>query len=133
MEIKELEIQLNLLNNAYNSLKDWALKKDLSELERDWVIQRFEYTIELTWKTLKKFLKFEWWDDSLFPREIIKEFSKKGIIEDIKVFLDFLDLRNISSHNYNENMINDMFKFIKKNHKEFGWLIINLDKLLKRF
>ena len=132
MEKIELTHQLELLKNAYNSLKIWVEKKNISELERDGVVQRFEYTIEITWKTLKKFLQFEWGDSGLFPREIIKEFHKKWIIKDSKLFLDFLDLRNNSSHNYNEEMIQDMYEFIRDNHLAFDKLIKNLELLLKK-
>ncbi len=132
MEKIELSHQFKLLKSAYDSLKSGVEKKDLSELERDGVVQRFEFTIEITWKTLKKFLQFEGWDSQLFPREIIKEFYKKGIIEDSKLFLDFIDLRNNSSHNYDEEMVNDMFLFIEKNHGAFARLIGNLENLLEK-
>lgn len=132
MEKIELTHQLKLLKSAYDSLKAGVEKKKLSELERDGVVQRFEFTTEITWKTLKRFLQFEGWDPQLFPREIIKEFYKKGIIEDLKLFLDFLDLRNNSSHNYDEEMINDMFQFIQKNHGAFAGLIRNLENLLDK-
>lgn len=59
MEKIELSHQFKLLKSAYDSLKSGVEKKDLSELERDGVVQRFEFTIEITWKTLKKFLQFE--------------------------------------------------------------------------
>lgn len=59
MEKIELTHQLKLLKSAYDSLKAGVEKKKLSELERDGVVQRFEFTTEITWKTLKRFLQFE--------------------------------------------------------------------------
>ncbi len=132
MEIIEVNNQLCLLKKAYNSMKEGIEKKSLTLLERDWVIQRFEFTIEITWKTLKKILKYEWANDNIFPRAIIKEFAKKWIIEDVKLFLDFLELRNNTSHNYNEDMVEEMFNFIKKNYKSFEDLIKKLELLLDK-
>ena len=131
MEREEIKYQLELFKKAYDSMRKWIEKSVLNELERDWVIQRFEFTIELTWKTLKKILEFEWWNNNLFPREIIKEFAKKWIITEPKLFIDFLDLRNNASHNYDEDMIEEMFLFIKNNYKVFDELIKELENLIK--
>jgi nucleotidyltransferase substrate binding protein (TIGR01987 family) len=130
MERNELNYQILQLKKAYNSMKEWILKQDLSLLERDWVVQRFEYTIEITWKTLRKVLKYEWLTYELFPKEVLREFYSRWIIEDLNIYLDFLDLRNSTFHNYSEDMVEEMFDFIKMHYSVFEELIFKLDELI---
>jgi len=60
---------------AFDSLKKAILlnkERDLSELEKQGVIQGFEFTFELAWKVVKDYL--EYMDvDVKFPREVIKK------------------------------------------------------------
>ena len=78
---------------------------EFSDLEREGIIQRFEYTFELGWKTFKDYLDFS--GVSLIeatPRKVIKEcaashiFREAGI--DPETYLDMLLSRNALSHMY---------------------------------
>jgi hypothetical protein len=55
MELIRVQKQILLLERAYWTLYEAMNLKNYSTLEQDWTIQRFEYTIELSWKTLKKY------------------------------------------------------------------------------
>jgi len=59
MELERLQKQICFLEKAYKTLEEAMSLKVLSDLEKAGTIQRFEYTIELTWKTLKNILKYE--------------------------------------------------------------------------
>jgi len=70
-------------------------------LEKEGVIQRFEYTFELAWKTLKDRLEH----DGLViapatPRETIKRAFAARFLADGQVWIDMLDHRNLLSHKY---------------------------------
>jgi nucleotidyltransferase substrate binding protein (TIGR01987 family) len=65
------------------------------------LIQSFEFTFELAWKTIKDYLK-EQGISLKFPVEIIKEAFSFGIIEDGILWTDMLDDRNSTVHEYNE-------------------------------
>ena len=80
-----------------DALKDGPSK--LSLLEKEGVIQRFEYSFELAWKTVKDFLE----DGGLkiepvTPRQVIKEAFAAGVILDGQVWIDMMDHRNVLSH-----------------------------------
>lgn len=76
-------------------------QRELSDLEMQGLIQRFEYTHELAWKTLKDFLQYNGIDVKL-PREIIKQAFANEIIIDGQLWIDMLEDRNLIAHTYDE-------------------------------
>ena len=83
-----------------SALEDRTLEQ-LSDLEQEGVIQRFEYSYELAWKTMKDYLE----DNGIVlapvtPRNVIKEAFAAKIITDGQVWVDMMLHRNILSHTY---------------------------------
>ena len=73
----------------------------LNELEREGVIQRFEYTFDLAWNTLKDRLEYEGVTlPAVTPRNVIRQAYQARLIEDGDAWLDMLTDRDLSSHNY---------------------------------
>ncbi len=71
----------------------------LSLLEKEGVIQRFEYSLELAWKTTKDYLEEGGLVISpLTPRQVLKEAFTAKVIADGQVWIDMLDHRNLLSH-----------------------------------
>ena len=95
----------------------------LSDLEKEGMIQRFEYTFELAWKTLKDYLASQAVEAS-FPREVIKQSFHYELIDNGEVWMDMLSKRNILAHTYNEEnfrqavdlIVHQYFSEIKKLH-----------------
>ncbi len=122
---KELEYALKTFQNAYGSLKEASeIAKD--ELDKDGTIQRFEFTFELLWKTLKIFLE----DEGIIcktPKECLKEAFRVGWIKDAEGFLDMLEDRNKTSHIYDKTTSETIFQRIKDLYINYiGELIENL-------
>jgi nucleotidyltransferase substrate binding protein (TIGR01987 family) len=69
------------------------------ELVYEGTIQRFEMTIELMWKTIKRALEYEGLAPKT-PRESLKEAFRVGWLHDEQIWLDMLDHRNTTSHVY---------------------------------
>ncbi len=67
----------------------------------DGTIQRFEFAIELTWKSLKRILADEGIETST-PREAITEAFRARWIDDEALWLSMLRDRNTTSHIYDE-------------------------------
>ncbi len=76
-------------------------QNELSILEQAGVIQTYEITFELAWKTLKDFLESKE-VIAQFPRDVIKEAFKNKIIKAGEIWLDMLEKRNLMSHTYDE-------------------------------
>lgn len=85
---------------AYNRLKEALDEEDLNELERNGVVQRFEFTLELCWNTLKDYLEGEGVQFKPTPKETIRQAFSSGLIKDAQVLINGLDLRNELSHDY---------------------------------
>ena len=73
----------------------------LNDLEREGVIQRFEYTFELSWNVLKDRLQY---DGVLIapisPRQVIREAFQATLIDDCETWIDMLTDRYLMSHTY---------------------------------
>lgn len=71
------------------------------ELQGAGLVQSFEFTFELAWKTLKDYLQ-EQGLEVQFPREVIKQAFTAGLIEDGVLWIEMLDKRNELTHTYNQ-------------------------------
>lgn len=65
------------------------------------IVQAFEFTFELGWKTLKDYLA-EQAVKAAFPRDVIKESVRYELIDDGEAWLDMLEKRNLLAHTYDE-------------------------------
>lgn len=76
---------------------------NLNELEKDGIIQRFEFTFELAWKTLQDYFAQEsGYVDVKGPRTVLKQAIQDNLLEDGHVWLQMLDNRNLLTHVYDE-------------------------------
>ncbi len=105
-------------------------QRDLSELEQQGVVQAFEYTHELAWKTLKDFYENQGESGIQGSRDASRMAFNRGLIADGEIWMDMIKSRNLSSHTYNEEtatqVVNDI---IKRYYKQFLALIDTLEKL----
>lgn len=75
----------------------------LNELEKEGVIQRFEYCFELAWKAVKDYLEVHGVVMAVItPRQVLKEAFAARVLADGQVWIDMLDHRNVLSHRYDE-------------------------------
>ncbi|MCK5145754.1 nucleotidyltransferase substrate binding protein [bacterium] len=72
-----------------------------SEAERGGLIQFYEITFELGWKTLKDYLESEGFLVKT-PRDVIKQAFQIDLIEDGENWLEALNDRNLTVHVYDE-------------------------------
>ncbi|MBN2652217.1 MAG: nucleotidyltransferase substrate binding protein [Spirochaetales bacterium] len=106
----------------YNFSKAFALlaeipnynHEDLSQLEKEGAIQRFEYTFELCWKTLKDKLEFDGIIlETITPRSTFRKAFEVGYITNPATWFDIVDSRNLMSHTYNLETANQIFDKIR--------------------
>lgn len=96
------ELSLTALKMAAATLKEGLAHPPANDLERDGVIQRFEYTFELAWKTLKRYLELNYSIEGFNIKDILREAGKLGLIENVEEWFTYLEARNLSSHTYDK-------------------------------
>jgi nucleotidyltransferase substrate binding protein (TIGR01987 family) len=88
------------------ALKDGAA--GLSVLEKEGVVQRFEYTFELAWKTVKDYLEAGGLIlATVTPRQVLKEAFAAKVLAEGQVWIDMLDHRNLLSHTYDSSVFEE--------------------------
>ena len=120
------EISLVSLQKALDTLKK-GYKDQPTELERDGLIQRFEYTLELCWKTSKKVLLSNGIEVDT-PKNVVRELGSLNWISNPESWIDYIDKKNETSHMYNEDVAIRIFGVIKKFIDDAEALVKILDK-----
>ena len=126
----ELRLTIEKLEAAASKLRA-GVDEAQKELECDGVIQRFEFTFELLWKSLKIFLS----DQGIkvqTPKESLREAFKINWLEEEKVFLDMLTDRNKTSHIYDQSEAQEIFAHIKDHYVDAIMNVLLLLKNLKQ-
>lgn len=109
--MSKLETKLSNFRNALQRLKEAATElqqRSASDVVRDGVIQRFEFTYELAWKSTKAYLEDIGIVDKLSPKAVIKEAYAQKIILNEQNWLLMLQDRNMTSHVYKEEMAQEI-------------------------
>jgi nucleotidyltransferase substrate binding protein (TIGR01987 family) len=127
----------NAVKSLDNSIKVYESEKAIDEnsLKLDviaaGVIQNFEFTYELAWKTIRKWLAFNISPsavDDITRRELYILAVDYGLISNEKSWLDFNAARNNTSHNYDEVVADDTLAAAQKFNIEAKKLLENLQK-----
>lgn len=104
----------NLLK-ASNQLTEFMEKGELNKFEVQGLIQCFEYTFELAWKTMKDYLEQEGFDVKS-PRATIKTAFQTQLVTDGHSWIDALEKRNLMAHTYDEKKANEAESLIRKKY-----------------
>ena len=98
--------------NFKKALKQYesAAIPNLSQLETEGLIQRFEYTFELAWKCLQDLLGERGYQEIRGPKPVIEQSFKDGLIQDGVVWFEMLKARNETTHIYDEATLKEIAK-----------------------
>jgi nucleotidyltransferase substrate binding protein (TIGR01987 family) len=126
---KRWEQRLEDFQKAYSRLESALSNTELEELEKDGVVQRFEFTFELAWKTLKDYAEEQGFADVASPKKAIQKAFEIGLFEDGDLWMEMLVDRNTMSHLYDEKASGVIFENIKNKYlKALGGLADKLKK-----
>jgi len=128
--------RFNSYSKAFNQLKNAVVLSSLrrlSELEEQGLIQAFEYTHELAWKTLKDFLEDQGYNTLYGSKDVTRTAFKLGLLEDGEAWMNMIKSRNETSHTYNEENAADIVKVIITSYSDnFDRLHKKLGQLIKK-
>jgi len=115
--------RLQSFRKAFSSLEEaveLAEKRKLSRLEKQGLIQAFEFTHELAWNVLKDYLEAQGVQDVVGSRGATREAFKNGLIVEGEVWMEMIKSRNQTIHTYNEATANEITEAIlARYHAEF--------------
>ncbi|SHK03194.1 nucleotidyltransferase substrate binding protein [Paramaledivibacter caminithermalis] len=116
--------------NALNRLNEGIEKYDYTnDLLRDGLIQRFEFTFELAWKTLKAIFEDEGLIGLNSPKTVLREAFSAGIIVNEELWLSMLKDRNSTTHIYSEEIAKKICLNIEKKYsKALNSLMLEIQK-----
>jgi nucleotidyltransferase substrate binding protein (TIGR01987 family) len=128
--------RLNHFGKALSQLQEavdlWQ-QRPLSKLEKQGLIQAFEYTYELAWNTLKDYLENQGEIDIHGSRDAFRLAFKRGLIEDGETWMDMIKSRTMTSHTYNEEVAQKISSdIIEKYFPEFVMLKAKMESLRER-
>jgi nucleotidyltransferase substrate binding protein (TIGR01987 family) len=122
-------INIEVLKKA-DSVLEKFMKNDKTEQEQAGIIQSFEYCYELAWKIMKKVLNSEGLEVST-PKQVIREAGNAKIIDDVKLWIEFVNKRNLTVHTYNELVLKEIMEIMPKFKDELSKLIKELENRVK--
>lgn len=126
-------------NNYKKALKqlmeavELTKERELSNLEKQGLVQAYEFTQELSWKVLKDFMQSRGIQDLFGSKDAVREAFKIGVIENGDIWMDMIKSRNLTSHTYNESAIEEIIDLIvNKYYEEFKNFNQRMDKLKEK-
>ena len=87
-----------------------ALSLPEDDITRDASIRRFEFCVELAGKSAKKVMG----TSASAPKQVVREMYQAGLVDDVELWLQSIDQRNLSSHTYNEQLARQVYQFANK-------------------
>lgn len=99
--------RLENMSNALSQLSDainLAQQRQLSQLEKQGLIQAFEFTHELAWNVMKDYAHYQGDSRVAGSRDASREAFKMGLLKNGDVWMEMIKSRNQTSHTYNKSV-----------------------------
>lgn len=101
-----------------------ALAQPKNEFLRDSTIRRFEFSIELAWKTCKRLMG----TTTSAPKDVIREMAQNAYISNVELWLKAIDMRTLSSHTCKEDLAEQVYAFVQSFVGELKNLVDRIKK-----
>jgi nucleotidyltransferase substrate binding protein (TIGR01987 family) len=114
--------RFNNFVRAYRSLEEAVeLRKsrELNDLEKQGLIQRFEYTHELAWKLLKDYIEYQGASTEISisgSRDATRQAFNRGLVENGEIWMDMIVSRNLTSHTYEQALADEIVEKIARDY-----------------
>ena len=112
---------------AYLKLKEFVDTDNGSEKDRGAIINAYQYTFELLWKTLQRYMQQLEMLDELGPGSVIRTAFEYNIIDNGSIYMSMLKNRNLITHTYKEDVAEEIYSQIREEYIE------ELENFIKKF
>lgn len=109
-----------------------GLTTDEREVIKAGVIQNFEFTFELSWKFIQRWIRLNKTPEDADPRtrkDLFRQAARFGLIEQPVRWFEYGDARNITSHTYNESKAAWVFEVAMRFIHDAKYLLRQLEAL----
>jgi nucleotidyltransferase substrate binding protein (TIGR01987 family) len=120
LELESLQKAINSLKAVLEKTDDEVLASKIDDITRYAIkagaIQNFEFTYELCWKFMKRWLENtlgNTYVDGVSRRELYRIAAEHQLIKDVDQWMIYHKARNITSHTYNEDRAEEVFQIAK--------------------
>jgi nucleotidyltransferase substrate binding protein (TIGR01987 family) len=131
--VNEIRWQQRFANfeKAFLLLKDSVENtQNPSDLEKEGIIQRFEFTHELAWKVMKDFLSYKGIIGIIGSRDATRHAFQNNLISDGQVWMNMIESRNITVHTYDSKILQIEYTKI---HSSYFMAFENFYTIMKSF
>lgn len=134
LDLNSLRRAVQSLENALNVASPERLAS-MSEAEQEvikaGVIQNFEFTYELCWKFMKRWLEHNVgavYVDGVTRRELFRLSAGSLLVRDVDQWMEYHDARNQTSHAYDQDIAEEIFEVAKTFIKDAKKLLMQLEE-----
>ena len=99
--------------------------RPLSNLEKQGVVQAFEFTHELSWNMMKDFLESKGNTEIYGSKDATRQAFKYGLVTDGDVWMSMIKSRNLTSHTYDERTVDEI---IERVSQQYIFAFLELDQ-----
>ena len=127
--------RLSNYEKAFLQLKEAVevYQNDPLPIIKEGIIQRFEFTHELSWKLLKDYLKYQGIQNITGSRDSTKQAFNIGLITNGQIWMDMIESRNKTVHTYDEDILeSEYFKITNKYYPLFAELLLKMKEISKK-
>ena len=120
---------LNALERFSNIVgrKDEFTNDGYGDIYLDLAVKRFEFTYEMAWKAIKRYIQFLGLECKS-PRACIMEAYTQAMIKDENVWLDMIEMRNRTSHAYDESEVSELLDKLSSYQVAFNDLYLTVEE-----
>lgn len=109
------------------SAVELAASRELSDLEKQGLIQAFEFVFELAWNVMKDYFLYQGNPAITGSRDAIRTAFKNGLVTDGEGWMEMIKSRNQSAHTYNESVANEITeKILQSYHGLFAQFAVDM-------
>ncbi len=114
INLEAIDIAFSQFEKMYQRYNDGFKNTELIEEEaiKESLVQRFEYTVELSWKIVARHIEEYFGLDIIkAPKPVLREAGRLEIL-DAQAWISFINTRNIASHTYNKNTLDSVLELM---------------------
>lgn len=116
MRFRQRLASLRTASSRLREAVDLSRLRSLTYLEKQGLIQAFEFTHELAWNVMKDWFEYQGAVDITGSRDATRKASGAGLIKNGNVWMEMIRSRNESSHTYNLEVAEKIAKAIEASY-----------------